>query len=366
MNNRLTISFSALILLAFSYNTQACTDFKLTAKDNTVLVTRTLEFAMPLDSHFRSTPREHIFTTQMANKTLTQSWSGKYGYVYLNALGNDMATDGMNEAGLSFEYLYLPGETQYQTVPAGSENFAIPYIHFGDWVLSQFANIDEVKAALTKVYVYSYTDTSLQNIIFPLHASIFDKSGNGIVVEFVDGKIHVYDHIGIMTNSPQYPWQITNLRNYVTLSPYTKDSVVVDGVAYTATGQGQGMTGIPGDISPPSRFVKMGVMTASIIPPANEAEALNTAVHMINNVDIPLGYVRAKVNGEDQLERTQWTVFKNLTNGVMYYKTYEDQTLRSFSLKNIDFTPGAAQLDLPLSHTQMIVDMSAEMKGSHR
>lgn len=360
MNKLMATGLTSLVLLSFYAQSQACTDFRLKAKDNTVLVTRTLEFALDLDSHFRSSPRERAFTSRMPNNQPAMGWQGKYGYVYLNALGQDFATDGLNEMGLSFEYLYLPGETQYQAVPAGKEDQAIPYIYFGDWILSQFSSVDEIKAALNNVYIFEYTSSELENRIFPVHASVFEKSGKGIVIEFVDGKVNVYDHIGIMTNSPQYPWQVTNLRNYVTLSPYTKDAVVVNGVSYAATGQGQGMLGLPGDASPPSRFVKMGTMAATVIAPDNEMDALNTAIHMVNNVDIPLGYVRTNVNGQDQLELTQWTVFKNLTNGVIYYKTYQDQTIRSVSLKTVDFSPGAAQLDLPLSQSQMIVDMSTE------
>lgn len=365
MHKRLTLGLTSLFLFTVYTNMHACTDFRLMAKDNTVLVTRTLEFALPLDSHFRSSPRERTFTSHMPNNELAMSWAAKYGYVYLNSLGQDFASDGLNEAGLSFEYLYLPGETKYQTVPAGSEDSAIPYIYFGDWVLSQFSSIDELKAALSKIYVFEYTNAELQNRIFPVHASVFEKSGKGIVIEFVDGKVNVYDHIGIMTNSPQYPWQITNLRNYVTLSPYTKDSIVANGVSYASTGQGQGMFGLPGDASPPSRFVKMSAMTSTVTTPENEMEALNTAIHIVNNVDIPLGYVRAAVNGQEQLELTQWTVFKNLTNGMIYYKTYQDQTLRSLSLKTIDFSPGAAQLDLPLSNTQMVINMNSEFKAKN-
>lgn len=363
MNNYLMTGLASVVLLASYVQSHACTDFRLTAKDNTVLVTRTLEFALDLDSHFRSSPRERAFITKMQDDRPAISWMAKYGYVYLNALGQDLTSDGMNEMGLSFEYLYLPGETQYQTVAAGKEDQALPYIYFGDWVLSQFASIEEVKAALKNITVFEYTHPALANRIFPMHASIFEKSGKGIVIEFVEGKINVYDHMGVMTNSPQYPWQTTNLRNYVTLNPYTQDAAVINGVSYAATGQGQGMLGLPGDVSPPSRFVKMAVMGAAVTQPENEMQALNTAIHMVNNVDIPLGYVRTKVNGQDQLELTQWTVFKNLTNGVIYYKTYEDQTIRSISLKLIDFSPGAAELDLPLSQTQMIVDMNSEFVG---
>ena len=50
--------------------------------------------------------------------------------------------------------------------------------------------------------------------------------------------------------------------------------------------------GIPGDWTPPSRFVRTTAMLRYAKPVANAKEGINLAEHILNAVDIPLGNVR--------------------------------------------------------------------------
>jgi len=245
--------FLIFVLLspALTPSSFACTDFRVTAKDGTVLITRSLEYAADLNSNLRSSPRGRLFKTESPDAKAGLSWKAKYGYLFLDGMGVDVAIDGMNEAGLSIEALYLPNFAEYQQVPAGSNSHALPYLNFGDWILSNFANIDEVRKALPTVYVYAAKVPSLGDMIFPLHYAIFDSTGKGIVVEYVAGKLHVYDHLGIMTNSPTYDWHLNNLSNYLHLAPVNPPSIVANGITFGSNGQGFGMLGLPGDVSPP-------------------------------------------------------------------------------------------------------------------
>lgn len=358
-------AFSAFCLTAPT--AIGCTDFQLTAKDGTILITRSMEFGMDLHSNLRTSNRGRVFPSSTVNSKPTYTWKAKYGYVLLDGLGQDFATDGMNEAGLSFEALYLPGETQYQTVSAGNEGQALPYYFVGDWALSNFKSVDEVREALQKMVVYSQTlpgDTT--NTIFPLHFSFYDISGKGIVAEYVNGTLSVYDNnVGMLTNSPIYPWQISNLRNYLNLSPYTPEPVIANGLIFSATGQGSGSVGLPGDASPPSRFVKVSFMRKVAYPAQDAFGVLNLAEHIINNVDIPTGLARTLSNGKESSDQTQWVVFKDLTHGVMYYRTYNDMTLRSINLTKINFAEGNPRYKVPLaSATPFIVDNTAKLLGT--
>lgn len=356
--------FASLTLTLFTHQaSMACTDFNLTATDHTVLVTRTMEFAQDLQSHLRTSPRGRLFNDVAPNGKPGMSWKANYGYVFLDGMNMDFAVDGMNEAGLSFEYLYLPGETQYQTVPAGKESQALSYLKFGDWVLSNFKSVDEVKVALGKVYVVSQALPSMPNFEFPLHAAIYDASGKGIVVEFVAGKVNIYDNeVGVLTNSPTYDWQLINLRNYVNLTPWAPKPIIVGNIVFASTGQGSGMKGLPGDTSPPSRFAKINVYKASIYPAANATELLSHAQHIIDTVDIPLGSVRSKTNNNVVTEYTQWTVFKDLTNKNFYYRTYGNTTLRKVSLAQLNFAEGAKRLFMPIADTQYVLDVTKQFE----
>ncbi len=78
-----------------------------------------------------------------------------------------------------------------------------------------------------------------------------------------------------MTNSPKYNWHVNNLRNYLNLTPNNPNPVSASGLTFSATGQGAGMVGLPGDVSPPSRFVKTAFL-------AKNAYQANTADDLLN------------------------------------------------------------------------------------
>jgi choloylglycine hydrolase len=305
-----------------------------------------------------SVPRETAFTTTGPNTKPAMAWKSKYGYLMVNGLKQMFTVDGMNEEGLAFEYLYLPGNTQYQAVPIGGNAQAIPYFYLGDYVLGNFKTIDEVKQALPKLYVYQQTIPVANNVIFPLHAAIHDASGKGIVVEFVKGKMEIHDFIGVMTNSPTYDWHVAHLPQFENLSPYNPNPIIVSGIAYGVNGEGAGMLGLPGDISPASRFVKMAYMLHYALPTDDATTTINLAEHIINNVDIPAGIAREKNNGQDITESTQWTVFKDLTHKVLYYHTYNDLTLRAIDMSKVSFAPGADRLQMDMSTAPHVIDMT--------
>jgi len=197
--------------------------------------------------------------------------------------------------------------------------------------------------------------------IFPLHFAMYDTTGKSIVVEYVGGKLNVYDNkIGVMTNSPSYDWQITNLANYVHLRPQNPNPVIQNGMTFAVNGQGFGMIGLPGDISPPSRFVKIATFLQVVYPANTGADALNLAEHIINNVDIPLGLAREPDSGNITTDTTEWVVFKDLTHKIFYYRTYADLTLRAVSMDKIDFSEKAPRLKMPIVDPEMIQDKTAQ------
>jgi choloylglycine hydrolase len=350
---------AVIIFLSYFNPSYACTDFRLKAKDGTILITRSMEFIVDLKSNMRNSNRGRQFTANLPGGKKGLEWKAKYGYLYLNGLDQDFVVDGMNEQGLAFEYLYLPGETEYQTAPIGKENQALPYYQFGAWVLGNFKTLDEVRDALANIYVIQATLPGLGNMVFPVHASIYDASGKGLVVEFVKGKMNIHDNEhGVLTNSPTFNWQVTNLRNYVNLSPFDPKPITMGGMTFSATGQGSGMVGLPGDVSPPSRFVKISFLTKVAYQASDATDVVNTGEHIINNVDIPKGLTRAIENGKELSESTQWVVFKDLTHKIFYYRTYNDMTLRAVSLSKIDFSENAPLFTMPLEDKPFMVEMT--------
>ena len=73
----------------------------------------------------------------------------------------------------------------------------------------------------------------------------------------MDGKLKVYDNpLGVLTNSPTFDWHLTNIRNYVKISAVDAGPLKIAGMTFAPLGQGSGLLGIPGDPTPPSRFIR--------------------------------------------------------------------------------------------------------------
>jgi len=335
----------------------ACTDVRLIAGDGSPMTVRTMEFAIDLGSDVQIIPRGAKVTSP-GPKGDGLAWTSKYGFVAMNALGQPAATDGLNEKGLGFGALYLPGETKYQDVKPGEEQHALSNARFGNWVLGNFASVDEVRDGLKDVVVWAESIPQLGSFA-PLHYVIHDATGKSIVIEFVDGKAHVYDNtVGVLTNSPTYDWHMQNLRNYVNLTPVNAAPVKIGNTTYAGTGQGSGLHGLPGDPTPPSRFVMAAATAFLADKPRDASEALIVAEHIINRVDIPKGLVRNYAdNGKPMGDYTQWTTFRDHANKVYYWKTYNDPALRAVDLKTLDFDAAQPVRSLSVASAKPTVQM---------
>ena len=80
----------------------------------------------------------------------------------------------------------------------------------------------------------------------PLHWMIADRSG-AIVVEAMKDGVKIYDNpAGVLTNEPPFDWQMTNLRNYLTLTPGIPQEHLCGESAAHAVQQGHGRAGPAG------------------------------------------------------------------------------------------------------------------------
>jgi choloylglycine hydrolase len=126
-----------------------------------------------------------------------------------------------------------------------------------------------------------------------VHFIISDATGKSVVIEFVGGKLTVYDApLGGITNSPAFDWQMTNRRNYVNFPMTNVAPVKLGAITLPPIGQGSGMLGIPGDFTPPSRFVRAVAFSQSVFQAKTGGDAILAASHILNQFDIPKGAAR--------------------------------------------------------------------------
>ena len=308
----------------------ACTAVEINAADGTVIAGRTMEWAFDMQWTLVNLPKgtSLTMTATPALKLPPITVTSKYAVVGVKPgiIQGDTLLEGQNEAGLGMSGNFLPGFTEYQTVTAQDKGY-VSILGFGSWALGQFANVEELRKALPGIKVWA--DDTLQSGPTPptLHFVFTDRSGASLVLEFVKGEQRVYDGIAkVLTNAPTYDWHVTNLRNYLNLSTVGKTAVRVSDANVTAIGQGGGLVGMPGDYTPPSRFVRAAFLRHYATKPKNADEAIQLAVHIVNNVDIPIGIAQSTDGKDIVSDYTQWVAIKDLTNNRMLIADYNNRT----------------------------------------
>ena len=316
----------AAIPLMASSASFACSYVEVEAKDGTKVVGRSIEWGFPMEYTFGVVPRGQTFTASYPADKVSKdykalTWVSKYAYAGVGVTVQAGLDSAQNEAGLNMEGLNLPGFTEFQQVTPDSKS-VLALSDLGDWLMGNFATVQEVKEALPKCTVWTPAVSSEGSAT--IHLAITDRKGAGIVVEYVKGQLNIHDNVThTMANSPPYDWHLTNLRNYMTLTNRDLISVGQGGLALHQLSTGDGMTGLPGDFKSVSRFVKLTLMRAYAAPVDTAAEAYSLAGHIINTVDIPRGSVNSgEFEGKPMLETAQVTLVKDLSNNKLFVSDY--------------------------------------------
>lgn len=341
--SRLVIFLVCMVYFGISDSDQlfACTGLMLTAKDKTFVHGRTLEFGIPVDASVAVIPRGYEFKANTPNG-LGLTYQSKYGVVGIVAFGAPEILDGMNEKGLSVGTFYFPGFAKYSEATTENQQRSLSPADFPNWVVTQFETVDEVKSALKNVNIVPTVLKGWGDETPPFHYIVYDKAGKSVVIEPVDGKLVAFDNpLGVLTNSPGFDWHMTNLRNYVNLSAFNAEPLKIDGHMISGFGQGSGMVGIPGDFTPPSRFVRAAIYTVTAMPSATSDVAFGQAFHILNQFDIPVGAIREEVKGKIFTDTTLMTCVRNPQSLKYYFKTYEDQTVKVVDLTKFDLNAKA-------------------------
>lgn len=320
----------------FAAESDACTGISLRALDGSRVVARTVEWsASPMHSGFVVVPRGHTQQSYTPTGENGHKFQSIYGYVGIYTEYEPFVVEGVNEAGLSAGLFFFPQYGQYPSYVESQNDKTICDMQFVSWVLSQFSTIDQVKDALKRVHI-----VTLDNKIGAVHWRITQPDGRMVVLEFVNGIAHFYENpLGVLTNSPGFQWHMTNLDNYVNLQPgVVADHEIAKGVELRAIGGGSGMLGLPGDFTPPSRFVRAAFFQTTSPIWDNGFDTVIQAFHILNNFDIPVGIQHPKGKSPAGLpSATQFTAATDLKGMKMYYRTAWNSNIRCIDLMKIDF-----------------------------
>ncbi|BEQ13357.1 choloylglycine hydrolase family protein [Desulfoferula mesophila] len=340
----------------------ACTGITVKAQDGAVVHARTLEFGVDLQSQVLIIPRGYAMTATGPNNKPGLKWKAKYAAVGMDCFGLTALVDGMNEKGLAAGLFYFAGFAKYpEATPADQDKCLAPWELIA-WLLTNFSSVDQVKEALPKVAVWPAALTQVSPEPLGLHYIVTDKEGNNLVVEYVGGKLHLYDDpLGVLTNAPTFDWHMTNLRNYVNLSAKNVPDLKLQNITLYPTGQGSGMLGLPGDVTPPSRLVRAVAFSKAALPEPDGQGAVMSALRLLNSFFISKGMARSYKDGKASYDITEWMDACDLKNRKFYFATYDNLTPKVVDMNKLDL--GAAKLKrLPINTGPLFQDVTGMAK----
>ena len=242
-----------------------------------------------------------------------------------------LSLDGINERGLAGAVFYYPSHAHYPPPVAGKApldpSFALQY------ALSTCADLAEVERMFRDKTTLSVTMPS-DGTTHHLHFLFSDLTGEAMVIEPDAEGLKIYRNtIGVLTNSPGYCWQETNIRNYLGVSREPRQPFIMEGHNFQQISANAALWGLPGDYSSVSRFVKTAYLKRFVEQPQNEADCVTTAFHVLSAVSVPRFGV-----GRDEAEAgyTMYTAAMSACSRSYYFHTYENRRIQAASLERED------------------------------
>lgn len=231
--------------------------------------------------------------------------------------GYPLYAEAANEKGLAMAALNFPGNAKFFYPKGGALNLAqyelFPYF------LGKYATVEEIMPLFKSLNITSIPFSEGMPPS-PLHWMISDGD-NSIVVEQTESGLHVYDNnIGVLTNNPPFPYHLSNINNYMNLSPHSDANNFSAQLGLKAYGGGMGAIGLPGDTSSPSRFVRAAFNKWNSVCGDDERCSVTQFFHILDSVSMVSGSTYAL---DGQCEKTLYSCCINLDTGTYYCKTYD-------------------------------------------
>jgi penicillin V acylase-like amidase (Ntn superfamily) len=304
---------------------EACTRAVYLGSDGVVITGRSMDWMEDMKSNLWAFPAG--MKRDGAAGPNTPSWVSKYGSITVSAY--DFATtDGMNEAGLVANLLYL-AESDYGE-PDGSR----PELSISVWaqyVLDNFATVAEAVEALS-AEPFQIVAPVVPNIPpAQLHLSLSDASGDSAIFEYIGGKllIHHGKQYQVMTNSPKFDDQLA-------LNAYWKS---IGGLKF-----------LPGTNRAADRFARASFLIKAIPTEADPAfikavpggsyanQAVASVMGVIRSVSVPLGITTP---GEPNIASTLWRTAADQKNKVYFFDSATSPDTFWVPLADLDLRAGA-------------------------
>lgn len=260
--------------------------------------------------------------------------SSKHGYVGFfgkvpaldppaKVIEKQIAVGGLNDAGLSCTAQVL--SSKYPKFKPFQDNIEVA--EFCRWAFEGHSSVATVKEGLKKV--------NFVGPFLPLHFALRDATGVSAVVEFVDGEMRIYDDandgvtgFGIMTNDPQYPWQVENVKHLLWKQKMARSAV-----------------SMPGSWYPDERYLRLQLVKSGMPEPKSYEEAFMQAAHTLNTVTVPMGQ---QMGTDGSGDHTQFGSVYDHKNHIIYWRTEVNHNFQRLRLEDANIGSDGTATYLPI------------------
>ena len=304
-----------------------CTALTLQTAQGNTFFGRTMDFSYVLEPEIYVIPKGYSWNNLLNTHTIRNHYS-------VMGIGQDIhpvtLADGVNEMGFAAAALYFPSYAAYDAVvPQDTSHISIAALELVNFLLGQCSCVAQAASLLRVIRIVGVTDPVTDSVA-PLHWIIADQSGKAMTIEkTADGLGIMENNVGVLSNSPDFKWHMTNLRNYMNVLPWQNSEADWGTISLTPFGQGAGTMGLPGDYTPPSRFVRTAWLKSHTPLPSETDAAINTCFHLLDSVTIPKGTVITQRGDPDF---TQYTAFMDLSDQRYFFKTYDNCAIATVEL----------------------------------
>ena len=255
----------------------------------------------------------------------------KYAMIGMATVSDDypLYAEAANEKGLAMAGLYSPNNAYYNEPMKNKINLA-PY-EFILYILGNFKSVKEVKQIINDINI---TNIKFNNYpLADLYWMISDKE-DCIAVEQVKEGLKVYNNkIGVLTNNPQFSYHLTNINNYINLSPKNRENTFSNKINLNNYSEGMGAIGLPGDCSSTSRFIRASFNKLNSVCNDDEESSVTQFFHILDSVSMVRGSVITENNNYDI---TTYSCCINTTKGIYYYKIYDNNQITTIKMNNVN------------------------------
>lgn len=302
-----------------------CTRMVYLGPNGNIITGRSMDWKLDLATNLWSLPRGVKRDGRAGANSI--EWTAKYGSVV--ATGYDICTtDGLNEAGLSANLLWL-AESEY---PA--RNGSRPVMSVATWaqyMLDNFATVADAVAALqTEPFDVLTEGVPGEERLATLHLSMSDSSGDSAIVEYVGGKqvIHHSRDYQVMTNSPVFEQQLA-------VNAYWE--------------QLGGTVMLPGTNRAADRFARASFYINAIPKVEDPKIALASVFSVVRNVSVPFGI---STPDEPNISSTRWRTVAHHTRKLYCFESALTPNVFWVDLNKLDLSEGAPVRKLDLGRDE--------------